>query len=356
MTNSKNKNYVFSNPRLQLAGVLILICLAAALLWFHTVTNNQAMSALVAQVRFFGEYRIGDGPWEPIEEGKHIPATQGDVTLRGNFHMYAPDGEYVGIYDGDLPIALFINHINLTFYEGDYGPVVLDYENPIYGDSGCGVIWAAYRFETGREEPIEIRIHNPHRYGNGSAIDELLSNVALWSGIDFERSILESSQTERNVGLFFMIVSFVMLGSALFSTLLHLPSHKTIWLLGLAVMAAGVYMTYSDTGVSFWSEIISINTSLLGLSMMLYMLFVLAIATRFLKKAKLAGYIATTMVGVADGICFLLPMLTNLYFYDCWTLWVVAQSIANLILIVCLILEWKSSNKKERRSSSSFAR
>ena len=74
----------------------------------------QAESALIAQVYFDGEYRIADGPWQQIVKGKHIPSTEGDVTLRGNFHMLTPDGEYVGVYSGDTPIALYTDHINLT--------------------------------------------------------------------------------------------------------------------------------------------------------------------------------------------------------------------------------------------------
>ncbi len=39
------------------------------------------------------KYKIEDGEWHKIVKGEHIPATKGDVTLRGNFHMLAPDGE-----------------------------------------------------------------------------------------------------------------------------------------------------------------------------------------------------------------------------------------------------------------------
>ena len=99
----------------------------------------------MAQVYFDGEYRIGDGPWQELVKDKHIPSTEGDVTLRGNFHMRTPDGEYVGLYDGDTPIALYTDHINLTFYEGENEPYVMDMENPMLGDSACGVGCAARR-------------------------------------------------------------------------------------------------------------------------------------------------------------------------------------------------------------------
>ena len=108
-----NKTYLL------VAGILLLILLAISLLWFNDSNSVQAESAMVADVYFAGEYRIADGEWQPIEEGKHISATQGDVTLRGNFHIIAPDGEYVGIYRGDMPIAFYSDHIALSFREGE---------------------------------------------------------------------------------------------------------------------------------------------------------------------------------------------------------------------------------------------
>ena len=126
MTGLKNRPHIFKKSYVQAACIFALILLAVFLLWFNNKNSTQAMSALMAQVYFDGEYRIGDGEWQEIVEGEHISSTQGDVTLRGNFHMLTPDGEYVGIYRGSIPIAFYTNHINLTFYEGDNEPFVID--------------------------------------------------------------------------------------------------------------------------------------------------------------------------------------------------------------------------------------
>lgn len=348
MSELKNKSHIFNKSHLLEAGILVLILLAALLLWFTNTNSTQALSAMVAQVRFEGEYRIGDSPWQEIEEGQHIPATKGDVTLRGNFHMLTPDGEYVGVYRGELPIAFYSNHISLTIYEGSNEPFVMDIENPLYGSSACSKYWTGYMLSSGSEESIEILIHNPHRFGNENAIDELLSNMALWSGIDFERSVLDSGQAQRNTGLFFVIVSLVLLGSVLFSALLHVPNTRIIWLLGATILSAGIYLAYSAPGVSFWSEFRSVNTSVLGFSMMFYMLFVSGIITCFMKETKRISYIATISSGVSIGIYFVLPVLTGVYFYDTWLPWVITQSVANVVLLGCLMKEYIASSKKER--------
>ena len=127
-------------------GILILLFGSVALLWSGRAHSNQAMSAMLAKVYFDGEYRVADGAWQKIVSGQHISSTKGDVTLRGNFHMLTPDGEYVGLYSRDLPIALYTNHINLTICEGENEPVVLDMENPLFGDSACGISWTAHAF------------------------------------------------------------------------------------------------------------------------------------------------------------------------------------------------------------------
>lgn len=331
-----------------MAGILLLIIFAALMMWFNHVNSTQAISATVAKVRFYGEYRIGDRQWQEITEGQHIPATKGDVTLRGNFHMLTPDGEYVGVYRGELPVAFYSNHISLTIYEGSNEPFVMDIESPLYGSSACCKYWTGYMLSSGSEESIEILIHNPHRFGNENAIDEMLSNMSLWSGIDFESDVLDSGQTQRNIGLFFVIVSLALLGSALFSALLHVPNTRIIWLLGATILSAGIYLAYSAPGVSFWNESRAANTSILGFSMMFYMLFASGIITYFLKETKRIGYIVTIASGVSIGIYFVLPVLTDVYFYDTWLPWVITQSVANVVLLGCLIKEYIASSKKER--------
>ena len=347
MSDFKNRFHIFNKISLQVVGTLLLLFAGIFLLWFNQVNSNQALSAMVAQIRFQGEYRIGEGQWQKIIEGEHIPATKGDVILKGNFHLYAPDGEYAGLLEEDTLIALYTDHIGLTIYQGENEPFIIDMENPLYGSSVCGMGWTAHSFN-GSAGPIEIVVHNPHRFGNETAVDELLSNVAIWDNINFERGVLESGKVLRYTGIFLMVVSFAFLGTALFLVLLHVRNNRIIWLLGLAILFVGAYLLYRDPGVSFWSEFIITNTTILGLSMMFYMLFVSGIITYFLKATKSVGVIMTTALGVADGVFFLLPVLTGILFYDTWLFWVILQTIVNIVLFVCLIKECLSVSGKKR--------
>ena len=348
MSEKKTKSRFFNMTTLTIAGILLLLLSAVILLLHGNATSNQAKPALVAQVYFDGEYRIADGPWHKIVKGNHIPSTEGDVTMRGNFHMLAPDGEYVGIYSGDIPIALYTNHINLTFYEGENDPFVIDMENPLFGDSACGVNWTAHTLASASEEPIKILIHNPHSFGNETAIDELLSNTALWTDIEFEKGVLDNGNTQRYISMLCVIVSLMFLGTALFSTLIHIKNSKILWVLGTVILFAGTYLSYSADGVSFWSDSIVSNTTILGCSMMFYMLFLSMALVHLLKSTKKIGTITIAILGLINVVFLILPILTDIFFYDTWLYWAVSQMLANIILLACLIREFFAAKKKER--------
>ena len=346
---SKETKFSFINKTtLWIVGIFAVLFLALVLLWHGNATSNQAMPAMVAGVYFDGEYRIADGQWQKIEKGKHISSTEGDVTLRGNFHLVAPDGEYVGVYTDSIPIALYTDHINLTFYEGENEPFIIDVENPLYGDSACHEDWSAYVLTSGSEEPIEILIHNPHRFGNETAIDEMLSSTALWTDIEFEKGVLESGKTQRDIGLLFAIISLVVLGTALFSTLIHIKNSKIIWLFGTVILFAGTYLSYSADGVSFWNESVVSNTTILGCSMMFYMFFLCVALVQFLKDTRTIGIITVTLLGVVNAVVLVLPVLTDILFFDTWLYWASVQILANIILLGCLIRELVVTKGKER--------
>ena len=348
MSNTKNKSKIFKKSHIQIICIVLLILLAGFLLVFNNKISMQAQSALLAEVYFEGEYRIEDGPWQKIVEGEHIPSTKGDVTLRGNFHMLAPDGEYVGIYRGEIPIAFYTKHIGLTIYEGQFEPTIIDSENEIFGKSSCGITWTAYTFLSEADEDIEIVVHNPHQFGNETAIDEMLANIQLWSGIDFEKNALNSGETQRNIGILIMLISLVFFGTALFSTLIHIKNSKIIWLLGLIILFAGLFFAYSADGVSLWSESVISNTTLLGFSMMFYMLFLFMFISCLLWNTKKVGNIIVILLSIASAVFFIIPIATKVLFYDTWIWWASIQIIANIILIICLIKEFIATKTKER--------
>ena len=347
-----NKFRRFNKEHLKVVGVISLLLLAVFLLWFGNYTSMQSDLTMRIELYFEGEYRIADGPWQEYVPGQHIPATQGDVTLRGNLYKRC-EGEDLGIYnEEDLPAAFYTNHINLLFCEIDEnGEKVyfhIENENPMYGSSNCGETWYIPKLVQNSNQPMEILINNPHEFGNETAIDEMLSTMVIVMGIEFEKGVLDSGATERNVGLLFIICSFILLGIALFSSLTHVKNNVIIWLTGLVALFAGLHFAYSADGVSHWSESVVSNTTLVGLSMMFYMFFILACITFFLKKTQMVGTIVTSLMAVVNAICFIAPMVSSVLFYDTWIWWIIAQIVVNVVLFVCLVMEFVAALAKER--------
>ena len=358
----KSKGYKFKKAYLPVIGIIVLILLAASTLWLDNRNSMQSAPSLVGQVRFEGEYRIGDGEWKPIVKGEHIPTTKGDVTLRGKFLEYTPIGEYAGVYSShSLPIAFFANHINLTFYVEGRDPMPMEVEHPWFGNSHCGAEWVYVHFfeneyATDPEAPavelptVEIVIHNPHKYGNDTAIDEMLSRLTLHDSgtMNVQKDALASGDFQRNAGILLIVVSILFLGTALFSTLIHVKNSKIIWLLAFLVFFAGLYFSFSADGVSFWNESVVSNTSMLGFSMMFYMLFLSIITVCILNKMKPVGVVGVILLGVANAAFILIPSFADVLFYDMWVWWAIAQSVINVLLMVCLVKEFLISRMKMR--------
>ena len=349
----KNRFQKIKKTHLQIAGVLLLILIAVGLLVFNHSTNRASGSTLLIELYFKGEYRIADGPWTPYVEGEHIPATKGDVTLRGNLYKRW-EGEELGIYNSeDQPAAFYTNHINLTFCEidenGEKVYCTIENENPLYDDSACGELWSVPEYLIrNSEQPIEILIHNPHAFGNETAIDEMLSTMAICLGIDFEKSVLESGAMERNAGLLFAMVAAMLLGIALFSSLIRVKNSKVIWLLGGLILFAGIYFAYDSKGVVYWSGSTVANTIILGASMMFYMLFLSMTIVSFLKVTQKIGHITLMILLAANAVFFILPMVSAVLFYDTWVWWAMLQIGANVALAVCLVKEFFASTAKLR--------
>ena len=348
MPDFKNKFQIFKKRYFPIVGVLFLILLAVFLLWFNNSTSLQAEGVTAAKVYFDGEYRVADGEWQPIEAGKHIPSTKGDVTLHINFHLMDPDGNPMNDMERTVPIAFYTDHIGLTFYSAGKKIRVIDNENFMIGESACGESWTMHPVTAEGAEPVEIVVNNPHRFGNETAIDDMLSNVAIWTNMDFEKDVLSSGEPQRNAGMLLMLVSLVFLGIALFSSLIHIKNNRIIWLLGLVVLFAGAYIAYSADGVSFWSESIVSNTTVLGFSMMFYMFFLSMSISYFLNATKKVGEVTVILLGVVNAVFFILPIVTAVFFYDTWIWWVAVQLLANIVLLFCLVKEFISNEKKER--------
>ena len=52
-------------------------------------------------------------------------------------------------------------------------------ENPMFGSSNCGEAWYIPELIQNSKQPMEILIHNPHKFGTETAIYEMLSTMVI---------------------------------------------------------------------------------------------------------------------------------------------------------------------------------
>ena len=81
---------------------------------------------------------------------------------------------------------------------------------------------------------------------------------------------------------------------------------------------------------------------------MFYMFFLSIALVHFLKGTKTIGIITVALLGFVNAVLLVLPILTDTLFYDLWLYWAIAQILANVVLLICLIREFSVSKGKER--------
>ena len=310
--------------------------------------SKQAETPMIAGVSFEGEYRIGEGEWRSVTKGELIPADRGDVTLRGIFIMLNPEtGEPIGPVSAGTTISLYFNHIGGSAILPGGGKIIFDAENEVIGEDACAVMWGSVP-ATG-EDPITIILHNPHKFGNKNAVNDLFAHMSLAPGIYFDNMMLEKGSSERDVGQLIFIISMVIIGISAFSTIIHIKYSKEMWLMGLMSFFAGGYFTFNAFAVSIWNDSNIFNTRALGLCIMFYTLFSsMLVVTQLENRIKKVGAIAVSVSALALLSCIAISFFNRIKFFDTWFCWALIESAVALTLIACQIISFRKATNAKR--------
>ena len=322
------------------AMVALLLC-AFALLIFKSLRSSQSIMSMTMQVSFQGEYQIGEDDWQPIIKGKHIPADQGPVTLRGYYQMELPDGSGpIGRLPQGMAVAMYFNHIGAEIRVPGQENFPLSVEYPLAGEYFCGKQWTEYIYTGTDTDTIEILLTNPHRFGNPNAIDEFLDRMYVYS-FENEYSLItekEKGNTDRILGLVIIISALILLGVAVSSSLLGLPSTEMMWILGLLIFFAGGYFILDAPNISLWNKRVVFNTSAAVLCMMFYTLSLVCVTVNSIpedrqKRVKGLPY----LLGTVTGLLLVASFLGKIYLYDTLPIWLCFSCVTILILLVVLL-------------------
>ncbi len=330
----------------------ICISLLAVVLCFFVYTGrdygNQAMNALYLSAEFQGEYKVAEGSWQPYVKGEHIPADKGDVTLKGHFRLFVPTtGEIVGNAQEGTVLAFYFNHIGGEISEEGEEFRPFDAESNLIGEELCGKMYIGYVCK-GTDE-ITIKLKNPHKFGNSGAVDDFLNNLSTYGGTDFERDTLNRGSAHRILGIALILFAFMLLGTAIFSMLIHIKESSNLWFVGFGVFCAGIYFLFKAHGVMFFSEIIKFNTRMIIGSIMLYMLSITAVIAGWIQGGTKKVGISLAVFALFSNLAFMMaPEFSDVKFYDTLPVWSAVQSVICIVMIVLLVLRFAKGDKNEK--------
>lgn len=321
-----------------IAIVILLIALTAA-----TVAavaqgqSNQAENAIIPDVKFCGEYRIDGGEWQPISNGIHISSTKGNVELKGVFKHYY-DGEDLGAVEGGTVISLYLDHVKATVKDSSGNVWVSDNENTLIGKGSCAETWTQYVFEGEAGDEVTIIIYNPHFYGNERAVDSFLEGMGIY---DAGNGGAFSDVDPITICTVILLAIFliILIGAAIFASVLRQKNSREVWLLLLLVIFGGIYFIFSRDKISIWNPSYTLNTIVLGSSMMLYMLTSHAIVASLLSgTARRIATGAAVLLGVGTIGAILSPLVPSFRFYNSYPYWIALAICTSVALTVCILI------------------
>jgi len=340
----KDQKLIYSSKvtkytRLHGLTIFILLLIAAALLWTN-YSGETAKLHDVPAIQFEGEYRIGDGPWKPLNPDTHISSTKGDVILRGYFFQQIPESSapetdrLIPVKEG-THIAMYSNHIQIEVTDPLAMSSLRGNEEAEHTVFSCGKFWTIFKLEEASERPVTIVLKNPHRFGNATAVDELLDSFTIYLPNEFEQGIREIITPEKILGLIYVIMAMVQLAAALFSILLQFGDLPVFSMSGFTFFFAGGMFLFGSPSMHFQNQQIIMNTTFLGICLILYVFFMTALSACFLyERWRKAGHRLVAASGILTAATFLIPMVSGMLFYDVWFWW------ASLQVPLCLTMAY----------------
>lgn len=316
---------------------IVMFLFGAAMIFVACRQSNQAMMSYPLPLQFVGEYCQDEGEWQLIGKETDLSGYYGDLVLRGRFDEELPDGAIINFY---------LEHIGMNIYLN--GEIVLESSCEIFPDM-CGRNWASWvmpSLET--DDVIEIRLHNPHSYGNADAYNEFLDSIYVCNPIVLKDNLEKQGLPYRIVSAFIIIASIAFVGTAIGYALLRLPKSSILLKLAIMSLLMGVYMFVDTKDISFRSEQIVFNTYILQLSMMFAVWMLDAGVTELLgERRKKIAEIAVYVSVFVNFILMVLSFAGVMRIYDTGIYWAVMQGIVSLVLLVLSAFELKKCEKKE---------
>ena len=339
------------------AALMVVIAVIAVILAsVAQVKSNQADNTVFPDISFEGRYRVDGGEWQSLSDTRHINATGGVVELEGSFLLYDWEtGEQLGAAGLGTVISLYLDHVKVTINDTNGNTWESDNENKLYGKGMCSATWEQFTVETQDASDLCITIYNPHSYGNAGAVDSFLKNVRFYDGFNNDGIFSEFEPIALVIAILWAVFLLVLVGAAIFASLLHQKNSREIWLLWLLVFFGGIYFIFSRDNIGILNPLYAANNMIRGSAMMIYVLTAYAIITSFLAGVmKKIAAVATVALGIASVTSMLLSVISPIKLYDTYLFWTVSCICVGLMLLAFIIAVVAGKKNGVRGDISSY--
>lgn len=329
--------------------LLAIVCLLVMVLG-----NTQAIIAKPLQQPFYGEYSQNSGPWTPLDDSSRLSALEGDLILRGHFAGDISPGVRLNFYLDHIGFSLSIN--GELFAKSS---VMALYEMGLTLDpSMCGRMWD-YILSPGISagDEIEIRLCNPHAYGNESAYRDFLRTLRSSADTNdaLKKDLAPHSDPLKLAGGIIVIAAVMLIGAALAAFFLRAPAGGTLWRLGLLSGFTGGYIMLDTIDFNFLSGLLVLNTYGRHLCMMLAVYWLgLCVRESLTGGPRKAASVALAVSGGINAICIVCSFTGVTTIYDTLPIWLVSQVILCPLLLALCIRELIHNREAKRLSLLSY--
>ena len=318
--------------KLYMIGKLIPMILALCLLLTVSINSGQSDQAKPAACVLQGEYSQNGGAWIPWEKEVRLSALDGDVTFRGNFTSEIKEGVNIQLYTNHITASIWVNGQEIAC------DALMDDGTDV---SSCGTGWKSV-ISPGitTEDIVEIRLHNPHSFGNREAYTKLLTSIYTVQQHELRGMLEAQNFFFSRIGIVILIISVMILGFSFIFSATQDTYEGKMTVFSLLSLFSGIYIIFDTADVSLWSRVTAFNTQILFLSMMLAAFsFCMYISREVSGKAKTV----VTAVAVAEGSVLTMIKAACLckvtMLYDMMPFWMILQIVICAVLLVCCICE-----------------
>lgn len=326
------------NKKLGILGILVVIIMAFLVLFVACRDSQQSVMSIPVPLTFEGEYSYDQTEWLPLEEKTELSVMNKDLFLRGNFDFELPEGIPVNFYQDHISMSLAVNG-QIVFLTSD-----------MEADTGadlCGKIWNEWISSgIGKDDLVEIHLHNSHNYGRRDAYREFLKSIYTGNQSFFKDWLGSYTRPFWAVWIFVLVFALALAGLGIGFILFHIPQGGFLLNLGFFSLFMTGYAFLDITDISLRNNLIIFNTYGCILCLMIAALELSICVCNNLSGTFLkAAQTGTVVLGLWTVTVLVPVLMKKIILYDILPFWFIGTAAVSACLFVCCVGQIRRDKK-----------